>query len=301
MAILAIYHQSSSTEFVSRVDEVDENLVLNEADSKPDEVLTWLQTLPLQHRKLELIVTNCPDSALISSVIRQLQLPVYIADSFSPKECYPEAKITGTPLFCHSCSVDGWLFKYLARQEAQAKNLELKDSAFIVAQLGASIQMGALVGTDIVDALSSKDEGPFSLSEAGGLPFDRLLDLCIAAKGREATLDILQNKSGLTGYLGTQTLQEFAEDRSEQGQFYLQALAYQVAKETGALATVLKGKVDSIIVTGELANNEALVAELNRRIQFLGGITLYPGNRCIGALFADAEHRRDQETVLGSN
>ena len=46
-------------------------------------------------------------------------------------------------------------------------------------------------------------------------------------------------------------------------------MIYQIAKEIGACATVFKGKVDYIVLTGGLAYREYLVKELTERVQFL--------------------------------
>lgn len=58
---------------------------------------------------------------------------------------------------------------------------------------------------------------------------------------------------GLVGYLGTNDAREI-EERINQGEeearFYYEAMAYQIAKEIGAAATVVKGDVDAIVLTG---------------------------------------------------
>ena len=53
------------------------------------------------------------------------------------------------------------------------------------------------------------------------------------------------------------------------------AMIYQIAKEIGACATVFKGKVDYIVLTGGLAYREYLVKELTERVQFLAPVLVY--------------------------
>lgn len=315
MAILAIYSSASSIEFVSSEGKVCERAVFPKAEESLEQVVNWLNSLPLKVEGHQFIITNGTkavpnasgvysfsdhliDSKLISALINRLNLPAYVLDPPCLNECYPEAFITGTPILRRKCLVDTVLLKYLARKEAEVKNLCLNSSSFIIAHLDEDIHLGALVGTTVVDCLSSNDEGPFALRQAGGLPFDRLLDLCLATGERNQTLKILEEESGLKGYLGFDTLQDSMDDQSDRAQFIREALAYQVSKEIGAFATVLKGNIQSIILSGELVKNEEFTAELVRRIQTLGSISIYPGNQGINALLAGVKRLYDQESVL---
>jgi butyrate kinase len=56
-----------------------------------------------------------------------------------------------------------------------------------------------------------------------------------------------------------------------------EALCYQVAKEIGAMATVLNGNLEAIIITGGLAYNEEVVEAIKSRVQFIAPIIAYPG------------------------
>jgi len=62
------------------------------------------------------------------------------------------------------------------------------------------------------------------------------------------------------------------------------AMCYQVAKEVGACATVLKGKVDAIFFSGGLVYNEYIVQQIRSRVEFIAPIKLYPGEREMEAL-----------------
>ena len=67
----------------------------------------------------------------------------------------------------------------------------------------------------------------------------------------------------------------------DQGDSYAQlifeAMCYQIAKEIGAMATVLKGKIDAIILTGGMAHNEILVDKLKERVGWIATVVVYPG------------------------
>ena len=110
-------------------------------------------------------------------------------------------------------------------------------------------QLGAVVGTKVVDCLTSLEEGPFALRQSGGLPFDGVLELCSQHQGREEVLDALNQNGGLHGYLGLERLEDLFDLQGEQADLVRQALVYQIAKEIGALAAVLEGKVDAVSYT----------------------------------------------------
>ena len=54
-------------------------------------------------------------------------------------------------------------------------------------------------------------------------------------------------------------------------------MVYQVAKEIGAMAVVLQGRFDAIVLTGGIVFSKKFVAELTDYIGFLGKIVLRPG------------------------
>ncbi len=54
-------------------------------------------------------------------------------------------------------------------------------------------------------------------------------------------------------------------------------MAYQVAKEIGACAAVLEGKVDAICLTGGLLTIRCWLDWIKERVEFIGDVRVYPG------------------------
>jgi butyrate kinase len=54
-------------------------------------------------------------------------------------------------------------------------------------------------------------------------------------------------------------------------------MIYQVAKETGAMAAVLEGRMDALLLTGGMAHSERLVSKLRKYIEWIAPITVYAG------------------------
>jgi len=54
-------------------------------------------------------------------------------------------------------------------------------------------------------------------------------------------------------------------------------MAYQIAKEVGAMATVLKGRVDAIVITGGVAHSKMLLDWICERVAWIAPLLIYPG------------------------
>ena len=98
---------------------------------------------------------------------------------------------------------------------------------------------------------------------------------------------LLTGGGGLVAYLGTTNAveieQRIAGGDKKAGEVF-EAMAYQAAKEVGACAAVLEGKVDAIALTGSLVYSKVLMASLRKKISFIAPIYLNPGENEMLAL-----------------
>ena len=92
-------------------------------------------------------------------------------------------------------------------------------------------------------------------------------------------------------YLGTRDMRQ-VETKIQQGhenaRLLLQAMAYQIAKDIGAMSTVLNGKVDAIVLTGGLANSAMLVDSIADRVKFIAPVKIFPDEQEMLSLAAGA-------------
>src|ERR1035438_4292083 len=96
---------------------------------------------------------------------------------------------------------------------------------------------------------NSPEEGPFGPDRTGSLPVQALIKVCCSGAYNGKQLDRhVFGEGGLFAYLGTRDLQE-VERRIDAGDAFaaqvFESMAYQIAKEVGAMAAVLKGRVDA--------------------------------------------------------
>jgi butyrate kinase len=98
---------------------------------------------------------------------------------------------------------------------------------------------------------------------------------------------MITGKGGYVAYLNTNSAYDVelaAREGDKKATLIQNAMAYQVGKEIGAMAAVLKGQVDGIILTGGIAHNAYFVNYIKEMVEHLGNIIVYPGEDEMEAL-----------------
>ncbi|NLJ81269.1 MAG: hypothetical protein GX335_09625 [Firmicutes bacterium] len=226
-------------------------------------------------------------AALIAARVlaNRLEIPAYAIDPFI-EGVLPQALVSGTPHLQRDLKGDYFVFKYLAKMESDRKKIDLQTSRFIIAVLNQELQIGAVVGGKVLDLCNSRDEGPFSWQQSGGLPFGPLLELSSSLGCRKKTQRLLSEQSGIRGYLGIKDPGQLFNSADSQTELIREAFAYQISKEIGAYGAALKGDLNGIVLAGELTQEQSLVTMLRKRIGFLGQLSVYPGNQAFPALLS---------------
>jgi butyrate kinase len=140
----------------------------------------------------------------------------------------------------------------------------------------------------MIDVNNANDMGPFSPQRTGALPVTGLAKLCFSGKYTYRDMyNLLTKKGGLLAHLGTDNVEE-VEKRIDQGdekaKLIYEAMVYQIAKEIGAMATTLDGKVDAIVLTGGIANSKRLVNLITNKVNFIAKLLVFPGEDEMEAL-----------------
>ena len=65
-------------------------------------------------------------------------------------------------------------------------------------------------------------------------------------------------------------------------------MAYQISKAIGELATVVKGRVDAIVLTGGIAHSDLFTGWIRERVSFIAPVVIYPGENEMDALASGA-------------
>lgn len=213
----------------------------------------------------------------------------FIVDPVVVDELQPLARISGHPEIERVSIFHALNQKAVARAYASSAGRRYEDMNLIVVHMGGGITIGAHCLGKVIDVNNALNgDGPFSPERSGGLPSGQLIDLCFSGKYTYMELkSMITGKGGLVAYLGTNNFVDvcgMADAGNQRAIIIRDALAYQIAKEIGAMAAVLKGKVDAIILTGGLAHQQSHVARITEMVGFISKVVVYPGENEVRAL-----------------
>ncbi|PKP18467.1 MAG: butyrate kinase, partial [Bacteroidetes bacterium HGW-Bacteroidetes-21] len=213
----------------------------------------------------------------------------YIADPVVVDELQDVARISGHPKIERISIFHALNQKAIARTHANSVGRKYEEMNIIVAHLGGGISVGAHLNGRVVDVNNALDgDGPFSPERSGSLPMGAFARMCFSG---EVTLDqvkkMITGQGGFVAYLETNDAYE-VEQRvkagDEKAKLIHNALAYQVSKEIGSMATVLHGKVDAILLTGGIAYDKDFVDYVKEMTSFIAPVVVYPGEDEMKAL-----------------
>ena len=213
----------------------------------------------------------------------------FIADPVVVDELQDVARISGLPQIPRRSQFHALNHKAVARKYAAANSTVYEKLNLVIAHLGGGISVAAHRQGKVVDVNQGLDGyGPFSPERSGTLDAGLLVNLCFSGNYSQAEIKkMLVGNGGLMAHLGTNEVQvaaRLAEEGNEQAKLILQALAYNVAKEIGAMFTVLKGDVDAVILTGGIAHSQFVVDYVKRMISAFATVVIYPGEDEMEAL-----------------
>lgn len=201
----------------------------------------------------------------------------YIYDAPGVNEGDAIATVTGLPEISDDNGGHTLNHHAVGRMAAERLGKRYEDANLIVMHMGGGSSCGAHSGGRIIDM----SKNAFTSIRSGNVPSNALVKLCYSGKYTEKELTrILSSQSGLFGYLGTGDLREIEkriEAGDEKAKFYLDAMAYQMAKDIAGQAAVLKGKVDCIVLTAGMARCKTLTDAITERVSFIAPVMVIPG------------------------
>jgi len=222
-----------------------------------------------------------------------LSIPAITVDPPVTDEMIPLARYSGLPQIERQSSFHALSQKATARKLAAMLGRPYEALNLVVIHLGGGISVGAHQLGRVIDVNNALDgDGPFSPERAGSLPTGALIALCFSGRYTQAEMmRLICGRGGLVAYLGTTDVPEI-EGRilagDEKAREVLAAMGFQVAKEIGAAAAVLAGRVDAMAFTGNLAKSERLMDGIRDRVSFIAPVYVFAGENEMEALAAAA-------------
>jgi butyrate kinase len=208
--------------------------------------------------------------------------PAYIVNAPSVDEFCDEARLTGLRDIMRQSRIHTLNQKEVAHRYARENGLDYHQLNLIVCHMGGGISVTAHRQGRMVDSNDIiEGEGPMSPTRAGMLPVLPLLRLAFSGEYTEQELILRTVKTGgMIDHIGTDDLrkaEQMIADGDKYAKIVLESMFYQIAKQAGAMAVTLDGKVDAILFTGGMAKSQMLVDYLTAKLLWIAPISSYPG------------------------
>ena len=243
---------------------------------------------------------------LAAEIARDLGKPAFTVDPPVIDELSDVARLSGhrdfprRPLF-HALNA-----RAVAKRYASEHGSHYEALCLIVAHMGGGVTVSAHRNGRIVDVNNGLEgEGPFSAERPGALPVLPVVKAVYEGKfgaSYESFRWFFAARCGLMSYLGTNdgrivSLQVRKGDREAETVY--RGMAYQIAKEIGAMSTVLCGRVDAVLLTGGFAHDKMFTGWIEEAVGFLAPVFIYAGENEMLALAQEALRvLRGEETAL---
>ncbi|MBF4694356.1 butyrate kinase [Fusibacter sp. Q10-2] len=225
---------------------------------------------------------------IAGAIAESENIEAYIVDPVAVDEFEDVARVSGTPQIIRKSLVHALNIKAIAHRVANDKNVKVEDLNLVIAHLGGGISVVPLLKGRMIDANNANEMGPFSPERTGSLPVGDVAKICFSGDYTFAEIKKkLRGKGGMTAYLGTNDAREVLkriEDGDENAKLIFEAMGYQISKEIGAMATVLQGQIDAIVLTGGVAYSKYLTDYIKERVAFIAPVILKPGEDEMEAL-----------------
>ena len=218
---------------------------------------------------------------LAGEIAACIGINAYIADPITTDEMQELARFSGMPDLVRDGSTHTLNQKAAACRAAKELGIPRESCNLIVAHLGGGISIAAHRGLRTVDCNNAFGEGPFCMNRTGGLNAYELAKLCYSGKyTKEEMLKLINGGGGVVAYLNVNDFRDVRRmvgEKNPKAIAVSDALAYQIAKEIGAMSAVLSGKVDAIVFTGGMAKWETFIDEIKGYIGHIAKTITYPG------------------------
>ena len=171
--------------------------------------------------------------------------------------------------------------KAVAAHHAASLGKRYGDCNFIVAHIDGGITVSAHERGRMVDGNMGADgEGAFTPTRIGSVPVLSLLDYLDAGHSTKEVRLCCSRAGGFVSLFGTADSDAIhakvaAGDRA--ATLVWQTMIYQICKQIGEMAAVLRGKVDGILLTGGLCRFADIPDGIRDRCGWIAPVTVYPG------------------------
>ena len=223
--------------------------------------------------------------------------PAFVVNPPDTDELCDEARMTGVRGVYRHVHLHALNLKETAIRHAASAGRAYEECRFVVCHIGGGISVSAhdrgrmVDGADIVGG-----EGSMAPTRCGALPVAEVLDYLDAGHATADVRRMCMKTGGFVDLLGTSDALEVSRRAEAGDEAYRRAwdaMVYQICKEIGAMAAVLGGNVDGILLGGGMVHNKGLVRAIKERCGWIAPVFAYPGEFELEAMAAGARRVLD--------
>ena len=237
---------------------------------------------------------------LAHEIAKEVGIKSFIVDPVVVDELQDIARISGMPELPRRSIFHALNQKAVAKRYAKENNKKYDELNLVVVHMGGGVSVAAHKNGQVIDVNNTLDgDGPFSPERAGSVPVGDLVKLCFSRKYTESEVySKIVGKGGYVAYLNTNDVRDVLkaiEEGDNHAKLIFDAFIYQISKAIGEMSVVLKGKVDTIILTGGIAYSPVVINAIKENVNWISNLTVYPGEDELLALAQGAIRVLDEE------
>lgn len=230
---------------------------------------------------------------LAKNIADKLGKPAYFVNPMSTDELCDEARMTGVKGLYRPSHAHPLNMKQVAIHHSKQMGKRYEDCNYVIMHMGGGTSIGAHRKGKAIDQTRIGDgQGPISPNRAGDLCIDDVMTLMKRGMTIQEVNMLAARKGGLISLTGTDDVRKIRSELIPAGnrmaKLALDAMEYTMVKWASMMAGALKGKVDAILMTGGLADDKELVAQLTEDLSWIAPVYVYPGSFETEALAAGA-------------
>ena len=226
------------------------------------------------------------------SILEGHDIPIYAVDPDGLDEFCDVAHVTGHPDFFRISGFHVLNHKAIGRKVSADLGKTYAETKLVIAHLGGGVSIASHDHGRVIDSTCGgpAGEGPFSTTRAGALPIDQVaLGCCSGKYDASKIMSIMSTNGGFlahTGMTDMRLIEEKAANGDANCDLIVRAFIYQVCRYIGAQFAALGCEADAIVLTGGIAYDKRVVAEVTNCVGKLAPVMVYPGEDEAGAMVA---------------
>ena len=206
--------------------------------------------------------------------------PMYTLNPTNVDEFEDIARITGLKGVYRRAQSHVLNQKGIARLHAKSMGKRYEDCSFIVCHIDGGITIAAHRNGKMIDGTEGAGgDGPFTPTRLGSIPLMETAKYLESHTPQE--LEAMCSRSGgFVSHFGTSDsnrIHRMKEEGDAHATIVWDAMIYQICRSIGAMAAVLEGRVDAILLTGGLVRFGDIIEGIEKRCSWIAPVFVYKG------------------------